>query len=289
MMALTSVSLTVSAQIGLSPSRFDLELKDKPTTESIRVFNFGKEPVDIQVSVITWDLDETNSIRVLPPNEQSLDQWLVINPLRFSIAAQSSQTVRFSIRPRVEPEPGEHRATIYFKQLPPPTPSKSARFLYNVGITIYAQVGETTRHLEIEQVDLKGGQVRLRVSSLGTANVRFEGQYSIWPADRYPGEEATAIIEDLEEEGLQVPEPILEVGKLPVTPVLPGTTRTLSIPLASKLEPGSYVIDLNGVAGDEQIDASFSLQVEPEAGEAVGSEPDQANDIAPAEAPDSVR
>lgn len=270
------VASPAAAQLGLSPSRFDIELGPKPTTEAVRVFNFGKEPVDIQVSVVTWDLDEANQVRVLPPDEQSLDQWLVINPLRFSIDAQASQTVRFSIRPRVEPEPGEHRAMIYFRQLPPPTPSKGARFLYNVGIAIYAQVGVTTRLIEIGEVKLENQAVLFEMSSVGTANARFEGQYSLWPFDQYPGVEATDLFEEIEAEGWQPPEPIIEVGKLPTTPVLPGTTRTLALTLETALDPGRYVIDLNGQLGDEQINRPFELMVEAEDSSATGDRPGSA-------------
>jgi len=269
-LALLLACAPAEAQIGLSPSRFDLQLGERPTTESVRVFNFGKEPIDIQVSVVHWDLDEANQVRALPPTEQSLDQWLVINPLTFSINGESSQTVRFSIRPRVEPEPGEHRAMIYFRQLPPPTPPKGARFLYNVGIAVYGQVGEVTRHARIGKVELVGSSISLELTCLGTANARFAGQLSIWPADQYPGAEATKPFEDLKTEGWSPPEPVIAAGELPTTPILPGTTRTFTIPLDVSLAPGSYVLDLEGQLGDDRLDRAIELTVAP----AADAEPD---------------
>ena len=101
------------AQIAVSPSRFEIEIGPSPTTEALRVFNFSDRPVDVQASVAHWELDRNSRVVIVEPTEQSLDQWIVMNPLRFTIPAGGSQTMRFSIRPKTAPDPGEHRAMIY--------------------------------------------------------------------------------------------------------------------------------------------------------------------------------
>ena len=83
------------ARVAVSPSKFEIEIGAKPTTQALRLFNLGDERVEVQVTVATWELDEANRVQVVEPTEQSLDQWIVINPLRFEIPAHESQTVRF--------------------------------------------------------------------------------------------------------------------------------------------------------------------------------------------------
>ena len=107
MAGVSAGELEPPAQIAVSPSRFEVEIGPKPTTEAVTVMNLGKDPVTIMVTVASWDLDELNKVRILEPDEQSLDQWMVINPLRFTVPSGKSQTVRFSIRPKIRPLPGE--------------------------------------------------------------------------------------------------------------------------------------------------------------------------------------
>ena len=39
---------------------------------------------------------------------------MIINPVEFTIPAGGEQVVRFAVRPRAQPEPGEHRAMVFF-------------------------------------------------------------------------------------------------------------------------------------------------------------------------------
>ena len=133
-------------QVGISPTRFELEIGARPTLESFRVVNLGDDPLEIQISVAHWEMDENNQVTVVAPTEQSLDQWMVINPLRFTLPPRQTQAVRFSIRPRVEPEPGEHRAMIYLQQiLPEGGGTPGIRFRFQYGVTVYGYAGEVRR------------------------------------------------------------------------------------------------------------------------------------------------
>ncbi len=265
LLAMTLLPLTVEAQLGVSPSRFELQLTDSPSTESVRVFNFSEKEVELVVEVLNWDLDETNTVRELPPEEQSLDQWIVVNPVHFSVPAKESRTVRFSIRPKVRPESGEHRALIYFRQLPPPPDDNpSFNVLYRVGLAVYAQAGELDRRAVLHEVTVTDGLVHFDLACPGNAHVRFDGQYAVWPADTFPGSGATDLIANVGKPEAVAPEAVLEAGELPGTPVLPGTRRTLSLELQQALPPGTYVLDLNGTLGAQPLDRSVSFTVPPE-------------------------
>lgn len=250
------VAAPLWAQIGLSPPKLDITIDEsgKPSAHSIRVVNFGDEEVEVQVVVHNWDMDESNTVRILPPTEQSLDQWMAISPLRFTIPPEGSQVVRFSVRPLVEPEPGEHRAMLFFEQVPPEQTGPEIRFIFRMGAAVYGQVGETIRIGKLHSAQADGYSAQFDISSIGTANVRFDGQYAVWPADLYPGAEQTQPIDGLESGDYSAPGPIIEAGTLPPTAVLPGTRRVVDMNLREALDAGDYVLDLNGSLGETPID-----------------------------------
>jgi hypothetical protein len=259
-------AVTPPAQIAVSPSRFELEIGSKPTTESVNLMNLSDQDVMIQVTTVSWDLDEANQIRILEPDEQSLDQWMVINPLRFSIPAGKSQTVRFSIRPRVEPEPGEHRAMIYFNQvLPESTKNRVLRVRFNVGVAVYGLAGDATRSGKLNEVRVVEGSnpliLRFDVSSEGLAHVRLNGQYAIYPAESYPGVEQTTLLADNLHTDTSLPESVLVAGYLPARPVLPDTRRDVLLQVPRELPPGDYVLDLNGELPGQTIDLAVPFTV----------------------------
>jgi len=215
---------------------------------------------------------------IIEPNEQSLDQWLVVNPLRFSVAPKSSQTVRFSIRPRVPPEPGEHRAMIYFDQILPGESTDKLRIKFRMGVAIYAHAGEIVRTGRLNAVQVISGtnpvSAKFDISSEGTSHVRLTGQYAIWPASRYPGFENTATIEALGRPEAEVPSEVLVAGLLPAKPVLPGTRREVLLHTSAELPPGSYVLDVNGeIPGEDGVDLGIPFTV-PHPARVSGPDPD---------------
>lgn len=252
-------------QVGISPSRFELEIGARPTLESLRVINLGDQPLEIQVSVANWTMDEDSQVTVVAPTEQSLDQWMVINPLRFTIPPQQSQAVRFSIRPRVMPEPGEHRAMIYLNQiLSEDSAGRGVRFRFQYGVAVYGYAGEIRRVGRLHGVEAKEGpRFDFDISSEGNAYVRMEGQWTLWPAGAYPGAERT---ERITGDEAPFPEAVIQAGDLPSLPVLAGTRRTLRLAPQVKLAPGSYVLDLNGILHDQAIDMGvpFAIPKPPE-------------------------
>jgi len=253
------------AQIAVSPSKFELNIGPRSTTQSVTLMNLGDQPVDINVTVANWDLDEANQVHLLEPDEQSLDQWMVINPLQFTVPGGGSQTVRFSIRPRVEPEPGEHRAMIYFNQVLPEESQHVVRIQFSVGVAVYGLVGDIERRGTLHDVDVVGGTnplvARLDVSSDGSANVRMTGQYAIYPADDYPGTEQTEWLPDVRPHEIEVPELAVAAGALPARPVLPTTRREILLRTRNELPPGDYVLDLNGDLQGSAIDMAIPFTI----------------------------
>jgi P pilus assembly chaperone PapD len=257
------------AQVAVSPPRFELAIGDRPAVGAIRILNLSNRAITVRVKLANWILDEANQIQEVEPTAQSLVQWIVVNPLRFEIAAHDSQVVRFSIRPRVKPEPGEHRGVIFLEEVPPEEPGTSGlRLVFRYGVVVYGYVGEVKREgkLHSVNVDSRGGAVTANfdIESTGSAHVRMSGQYAIWPAASFPGAEKTSVIADIEQAAATPPAPLLEVGSLPTTPVLPSFRRTVRFTPVKQLPPGDYVLDIKGNLPGQPIDQAVAFHLAPQ-------------------------
>ncbi len=254
-------------QIAVSPPRVEVQIGPRSSMETIRLFNFGDKAVEVAVSVETWDLDESNRVRAVEPTEQSLDQWMLISPLRFTVDPGGSQAVRFSIRPRIELVPGEHRAMIYFQQVPSSDPSPGFQVSFKLGVAVYGYVGEVVRRGVLNDLSVQttanGPVAVFDISSTGSGHVRLQGQYAVWDADRFPGVESTTELADQDRNSGTLPPGMVTSGDLPATPVLPGCRRTILVPMPTKaLQPGRYVFDVNATLGEDvRIDRALPYEV----------------------------
>ena len=245
------------AVVAVSPGKFDIEIGNRPTVQSLRLFNLGDKEVEIQASVANWILSEENRVEIVAPTEQSLDQWIVINPLRFKIAPRSSQTVRFAVRPRVEPEDGEHRAMLYFEEVLPEGRNEGEVYVnFKVGVAVYGNAGDVRRESDLHGIEVVSDHrvlaARFDVASSGNAHVRMAGEYAIWPVNMFPGVSSVAPIANVGEPDVVLPPGVLSAGKLPAVPVLAGTRREVPLVLQHSLPAGEYVFATYGdVSGDE--------------------------------------
>ncbi|MCP3979326.1 MAG: molecular chaperone [bacterium] len=255
--------------IGVSPPRFEIEIGDRQQTHAMKVFNFGSVPAEIEVSVYAWDLDENGQLKIVDAGEQALDRWIVINPLRFTVGPHESQSVRFAVRPRVQPTAGEHRAIVYMQQKPIRSEARSGAALSvlgRVGVAIYGSYGDLRREGTLHGVEFDPSTeqplLHFDVGSSGNAHVRMRGQFAVWRRSEFPGVAATTEIVNPEETAEAIPEQVLDFGLLPAFPVLPGTRRVLTARLARKLPPGEYMLDINGELSGERLDTAIPFSAE---------------------------
>ncbi len=250
--------------IAVSPPRFDIELTGASVSESLKVVNLGEAPVSLKVSVAHFGLDEDNRLQLLPPNPQSADQWLVVTPLSFELEPGKSQTVRFGVRPRVKPEPGEHRAMIFLEEQPPQDRPFATLNLARVGVGVYVNVPPVSRQAVVHCVDFRflAGQLwaALDVESRGNAHVRPAAWYVVWPAASFPGQPGTATVQEVPGGPVKVPDGATLAGVVPDIPVLPSTRRTLRFPLGS-VSAGEYVVELFGRVEGESLSWAVPLTV----------------------------
>jgi len=245
------------AMVAVSPGKFEIEIGNRPTVQSVRLFNLGDREVEVQATVANWILGDDSTVVVVEPTEQSLDQWIVINPLRFTIPARSSQTVRFAVRPRVEPDEGEHRAMLYFEEVLPAERNPGEVYVnFKVGVAVYGNAGEVRREPELHGVEVVSDNrvfaARFDLSSHGNAHVRLGGQYVVWPAAAFPGPSAVLPIANVGEPDTELPAGVVAAGTLPNVPVLAGTRREIPLVVAHTLPAGEYVFaTLGAISGQE--------------------------------------
>jgi Pili and flagellar-assembly chaperone, PapD N-terminal domain len=253
-----------AVEIGVSPPRFEVQMNGKTRSQSINITNFSDKPVEMRVYVRTWTTSEENELQEIESTEESLDRWIVFTPSRFTIPPNSTQNVRFAIRPKVQPKPGEHRAVLYLEEVLPNSENLPAlTTIARMPIVIYGYAGEVKRVGVINSVNVEAQPDKVKavfdVSSTGNAHVRMKGQYAIWRAAGYPGASATKPLNNLSK--AKLPENILQIGSLELPPVLPDTRRQILLSIVKKLPPGNYVLDLNGELSGTLIDKGIPFTV----------------------------
>ena len=268
--ALPGRAVAQTATIGVSPLRIEIALGSRPAAEAIQIMNLGSAPIELSVSVSNWILDEANQVKAIEPTEQSLDQWIVISPLRLTLQPGRLQTVRFTIRPKVKPEQGEHRAMIFFDEVPQAEPvAGQTRVVGRVGVAVYAHVGEVTRRAVLDCLEVvtakRAAAAVFDISSEGNAHARMSGRYVVWPAGRFPGVSAAAAPPSVTGASV-VPDGAVEAAELPPTPVLPGFRRRIVMRLAREFEPGDYVLEIDGQLGDQPLRLAYPFVVPPDSG-----------------------
>ena len=232
-------------QIAAAPSRATVDISRGRAGGSIRVFNLGEESISITTSVKNWTMDSSNNIEVISPTSHSLDQSIIINPINFTIAPGKQQVVRYSIRPRSKDE-----GTIDIN--------------FRMGVAIYGVSGDVQRVASLHNLSVSQHGQKITaladIESTGNANVRLDGQISVWPESSFPDPASIAHM-DLSAESTQLPDNLVSASTLSALPVLPGTRRTIPTTVDMPSHPGSYVIHIAGTLGDQRINKSIPLQI----------------------------
>lgn len=247
-------------QLSVWPITFDnLEIGDKPVNESIKVRNLKKKPVSMRVDLHTWTHDERSQVKLIPPSPQSLDQWMVVNPLRFTIPAGGEQTIRFSIRPRVKPEPGEHRAILYLsEEEDAEKKANTFQVLGRYGIGIYGLVQPVKREAGVTSLayDRKTSTLSASVRNNGNVHARLRGRYSVWKKGSFPGLAAARALPATFETDKK-PEGLIADGTFAGGPTLPGFTRVYDTKLAIPEHGGPVIIAFTGELDGVPVDKVF--------------------------------
>jgi hypothetical protein len=248
LLLLVAMAAPARAQIAISPIIQETRLDQPAKVMTFRLTNFDNRTRQVAVSVANWTTNENGDIRVLPSDENSLDRWVIVSPLQFTLAPKSAQTIRVAIRPAVQLAPGEHRAMVYFDEMlaPRTAEQKGMRGRFRIGAAIYAYQGEPQRLGHILGLKADASGLSGQMTSEGTSHARLEGYYAIWRADAFPGLAASPFAPLTTAPPKNAwPAGVADASELTHVPVLPGTRRPLRAAF-TKLPPGSYVLEFRG-------------------------------------------
>jgi fimbrial chaperone protein len=249
-------------QIAISPSMIELAIDNKPVNGSIRMQNLKNEAVNVKVEVYNWTLDEQNNVRLIPGTDQSLDRWLLISPVSFTLDPGGSQVIRYSIRPTVKPETGEHRAMIYLSEQPvdkAPKQSGAVQVLFRYGMAMYGYTGTMRESADLESLtfDKASASIRATVKNTGNIHTRLTGEYTAWKAGTFPGFKAMKELVENPKGNTPPPAGLIASGSLHSTPVLPGHRRTIHEKIEALIGKQGYVVALSGKIGNHPIEKLF--------------------------------
>ena len=258
---------TLGARMAIAPPRIEIDLPNNGLYNGdFSIVNVSDRPLDIALKITNWTLDENNNVQSIASTEQSLDSWLVINPLTFTIPPSSTQTVRYGIRPRTQPSIGEHRAMVYIKELPGDYQAENSGITFRLtyGLPIYANVGQINRAVTVHQAKLiqasaKPLSLSLDIENKGDFYARLKGKLGFWLASEYPGDKLAdqALTTIKGDDQANLPNAYIELIN---TAVLPHTRRILNNSInASELENGHYIARLNASIGSTELQKTLSL------------------------------
>ncbi|NHQ59747.1 molecular chaperone [Chlorobium sp. BLA1] len=242
-------------QVAVSPAMFEINIGSKPVNESIRIKNLKKNPVTLKVEVYNWTLDEQNKLKILPPDSQSLDQWMIINPVSFTIDPGNEQVIRFSIRPRTLPNPGEHRAVIYFAEQLSPTNPGGVEILFKLGVGVYGYAEKIQRSASLQGVtlDRASGTLKVDIQNSGNVHTRLKGEYALWKKDGFPGFKSIGSYMNWPRDKKR-PDWFIGSGSMNNTPVLAGQRRTITTKFDPPDKNTGYIVTVSGTIDGKKIE-----------------------------------
>jgi hypothetical protein len=224
-----------SAHIGFSPSMFRVSLDSGQADGTINVINLSDKAKRVALDVKPWELAVDSTVLELPSSEDSLDQWMIINPTDFMIESQASRSIRWAIMPRVQLPNGEYRVMIYLTEMGDPEDKRPLQLNYRFGLPVYVTVGDANRigvldDIVINVEDKLKPKFGLTISSIGNAHVRIRGSYGLWDKTLWPGEDkALAELSKTDKPSGVFSEAGVSISNLPKRPILQDTTRTIWI------------------------------------------------------------
>ncbi|UWX57071.1 molecular chaperone [Chlorobaculum sp. MV4-Y] len=226
-----------------------MEIGNAPVNDSVTITNYKKRPATFRIELYAWTLNEHHEFKIIPSSPASLDQWMVVNPLRFTIPPGGQQTVRFSIRPRLKPAPGEHRAIMFLVEEPTPgAPATGTPVFMKFGISIYGYVKPVIHSACLQELSFNQstGVISAHVINSGNVHTRLRGKYAVWKKGQFPGLEATKQVLETLKPGKE-PAGYVTSGIIPGNPVLAGGERHYSLKTSlPKQSRDPYVVAIIG-------------------------------------------
>ncbi|GMR04573.1 MAG: fimbria/pilus periplasmic chaperone [Thermodesulfobacteriota bacterium] len=168
-------SVSFSADFTVSPIK--VYFKGTARTSAVTIKNNSSDPITLQVSVVSWNQDETGEDQYTPTDE------IIAFPRIFKLKREEEQLIR--IGSKVTPGPIEKTYRIYVSEIPQPQSKLEdgtvLRTLMRVGIPIFVEPVTRENSGKIEDLSLEKGRLLFSVANTGNRHfimrtVKVEGK-----------------------------------------------------------------------------------------------------------------
>lgn len=168
--------------LGISPPRFELELKDGASTRQVlEITNASAQAGTLSVQTADWVMGPDNApvfFDALQPG--SCRPWVALERRELTVSAGRPYRFRFEISPPAGTPPGECRFALMFEGQEQVTTGPAAvPFNARLGVIVYVALGGATPMLSVVGSDVQSVNGRqtpvLRVANSGTAHGRLAG------------------------------------------------------------------------------------------------------------------
>ncbi|NLG83178.1 MAG: hypothetical protein GX493_00920 [Firmicutes bacterium] len=221
-------------ELTVSPVRIELRLlPEKPVEGTVLISSRSDEEVKVRVSVGDWTLRPDGQVEFLPAGQQprSLNRWITVYPLEFTVGRGKGQHVRYRVKPPAEIT-GTYWGMLFFTTVPPTAGGAekgvSISTASRIAVPIYATTergGARDGRVTGVKANWVGEKGLLKLgatfANLGNTLVRLKGRFEVKEALR------DKLVAKVDFEDLAV---------------LPGGTREILAEWTGKLDPGIYVV-----------------------------------------------
>lgn len=233
----------LGAQIyfGITPIRLELSVRTGgQRTEVIYVRNNSTRPIRLKVYTENWFLAEDGSRNFIgnQPTSFSCRDWIRVNPFDFRLQPGETKSVRFTVSVPGGTEAGGYHAGISFEQVPEsPAGGRMGQvaFVGKIVAAVYLQVGKVPIEGSLQDLVFETAgesqQIKIKLNNSGRTHFRLKGDIRVITDE---GRKAV----DLE---------------IPDEPILPESTRWVTIPLREKLPPGKYLARVRLDIGRDEL------------------------------------
>lgn len=233
-------SSTTTQNLGITPAIIEKVVSTvKPIKGTLEIFNLTNFPLPIHAFISSFSPKDLIDI---PENKRSIydaSEWITVNEPDFILQPKSRRIILYSIKAPKNAEPGGHYATIFFQPLVPEQvlSPQNLYIIERVGTLVLLTVpGDITENIKIANFSVphfsQFGPVPLTLSleNTGNTHVRPRGKIEIV---NFQGKVIFAIPLN---EGL----------------IIPGTTKTYTIPFGNKNTFGKFYARATILYGTDQ-------------------------------------
>ena len=187
------VSSLYSQGIRVVPAYLSLKMNERNLSGKFVVTNLKEESQRFRVNTTHWMMNNNYRLVKVPPDDNSLVEWIKFNPKEFTIAAHESRTVRYTIMKPKKELNGEFWGGVEFEPLQQNVvraesktdkATASIQVLTTFLVPVFVELGQINRKGSLESIQIYQDStnyiIGCLVKNLGNAALRLRGHYSIY-------------------------------------------------------------------------------------------------------------